>query len=91
MQPKLLDPRPRLARMLESNWRAKEALRAAWDSALISVALIAAAMLVTYVLYLPGLPLGRLLHWWWVLCLYVVVWAGCFLYRGARASSRMRR
>ena len=58
------------------------ALRAAWNTALISVALIGAGVFAAYLT--PGLhwPQARWPRWLFLLlCLYVICWGGCFLYQ----------
>ena len=68
--------------MFESHWRIKAPPGAAWNGALVSVALIGATLLGAYIS--PGLAwrLPHPPHWLVLLaCLYSILWAGCFLYQ----------
>jgi hypothetical protein len=71
--------------MFESDWRVKTPPGAAWNGALVSVALIGATILGAYIS--PGLTwrLPHPRHWLiLLLCLYAILWAGCFLYQMRR-------
>ena len=68
--------------MPEFDWRVKTALGAAWNGALIAVTLIAATIFGAYIS--PGLAwrLPHPPHWLaFLVCLYAILWAGCFLYQ----------
>lgn len=62
--------------------RHQAALRAAWNTALVSVALIGAGVFAAYVT--PGLHWPKARWLFLLLCLYVTCWVGCFLYQRHR-------
>lgn len=68
--------------MRESDWRVRAPPRAAWNGALISVALIGATIFGTHISPSLAWRFPDRPHWLVLLvCLYAILWAGCFLYQ----------